>query len=159
MKHMDRQSISRTKLELCETIRGMLMRKGRVFLVVGAVLMILLGLARRTGGMILLLRGRAADPEILADSSVLSILAIVLVLIGATEIIAGIGTCKSNRLYWVLGIVVTILFVIDGAINGYFFYGQPGDFGTLVNVIVAFLIIITLFLGRKAISENSGKGA
>jgi len=128
-----------------------------MFLVVGAVLMILLGLARGIGGRVLLLQGRAADPEIMADSSVLSILAIGLVLIGVTEIIAGVGTCKSKHPYWVLGIVITILFVIDGAINGYFLYGQPGDRGTVVNVIVAFLIISSLFLGRNALSEYSGE--
>jgi len=123
----------------------------RSFLIIAAVLMILLGLARGAGGVLLLVQGRVADPAILASSPLLQILAAALVAIGLVEIMAAVGTLKLKRSYWLLGIVVTVLFVVDGAINGYFFYGQPGDIGTAVNLAVAFLILLTLFLGRKAL--------
>ncbi len=125
-----------------------------MFLVAGAVLMILLGLARGAGGILLLLQGGAVDPQIVAEPSVLSMLAIVLVLIGIVEVVAGFGTWRSRRPYWVLGIVATVLFVMDGAVNGYIIYGRPGDRGTLVNAIVAILIISMLLFGRKALVEN-----
>src|SRR5690554_1448336 len=125
-----------------------------ISLIIGAVLMILLGLARGIGGIILLIQGKTTLSNIKTDETVLIFLSIGLILIGIFEIISAIGVYFLKRKYWLLGIVVTVLFVIDGAINGYFLFGKPGDQGTVVNLIAAILIITFLLLGKKSLNNT-----
>lgn len=125
-----------------------------ISLLIGAVLMILLGLARGIGGLIILIQGKAALSNIKTDETVLIFLSIGLIVIGVFEIISAVGVYYLKRKYWFLGIVVTLLFVIDGAINGYFLFGKPGDQGTVVNLIVAIIIITFLLLGKKSLNNT-----
>ena len=85
---------------------------------------------------------------------ILIFLAIGLILIGIIEIISAVGVYFLKRKYWLLGIFVTVLFVIDGAVNGYFLFGKPGDQGTVVNLIAAVIIITLLLLGKKFVYNN-----
>lgn len=123
-------------------------------IIIGAVLMILLGLLRGIGGVTLLIQGKNMLPNIIASENIITILAIGLILIGLFEIISAIGILRLKRIFWISGIVITIAFVIDGAINGYFLFGKPGNRGTMVNSIVAILIIGCLLIGRKAFSKS-----
>ncbi len=123
--------------------------------IIGAVLMILLGLARGSGGLTLLIKGRNTLPNIIAGENIIQILAIGLILIGIFEIISAIGVLYLKRIFWILGIVFTIAFVIDGAINGYFLFGKPRDQGTIVNSIIGIIIISCLLIGRKAFSKSA----
>ncbi|HEX9971443.1 MAG TPA: hypothetical protein VGD14_05170 [bacterium] len=104
--------------------------------------------------MTLLIQGKNTLPNIIASDNIIQILASGLILIGLFEIISAIGVLRFRRIFWILGIVVTIIFVIDGAINGYFLFGKPGDQGTIVNSITAILIISCLLIGRKAFSKS-----
>lgn len=123
-------------------------------IIIGAVLMILLGLARGIGGIALLIQGKNTLPNIIAGENTIQILANGLILIGLLEIVSAIGILRLKRAYWILGIVVTVAFVIDGAINGYFLFGKPGDQGTVINSIAALLIISFLFIGRKVFTHS-----
>jgi hypothetical protein len=123
------------------------------FIIISAVLMILLGLARGIGGITLLIQGKNTLSNIIASENIIQILAIGLILIGLLEIISAIGIWRLNRTFWILGIIVTIAFVIDGAINGHFLFGRSGDQGTIVNSIAAILIISCLLLGRRAFAS------
>ncbi len=117
-------------------------------LYIAAILMILLGLARGLGGIILLLQGKSTLPEIKTSETVLVFLAAGLILIGTLEIISAIGIFFLKRIYWFMGLVVTLLFVIDGVVNGYFLFGKPGEGGTLINLAAAAVIISFLLIVR-----------
>ena len=119
-------------------------------LLIGGILMILLGLARGAGGVILLLHGGETLENIIASPEAVRMVAVGLITIGALEVISAIGVFLRKRRMWILGFVVTVAFVIDGAINGYILFGRPGDQGTLVNSIIALLIIVCLMMGRRA---------
>ena len=127
----------------------------RVILSLGAVLMLLLGLARGLGGLLLLIQGSATDPNISATANAVSIVGTILLLLGTALVVAAIGVWRRIRRFWLFGIVCTILFVVDGAINGYMLYGRPGQGGTLVNVTVAVLILVCLHLGRSALRPTA----
>ncbi len=127
-------------------------------ILVGGVLMILLGLARGAGGISLMVQGENTLPNIIASTRTIRALAIGLVLIGLFELISAIGVLLLRRSFWILGIIVTILFVIDGALNGYLLFGKPGDQGTIVNSIVAILIISCLLIGRKVFTVSGSQG-
>ncbi|MFQ6613169.1 MAG: hypothetical protein ACE5D2_08745, partial [Fidelibacterota bacterium] len=129
--------------------------QGKKFLRLGAVLLILLGVLRGTGGLILLIQGPAADPNITATAMDTSIVASFLILIGLLSIIFGIGLWKQRRKCWIGGIITTIAFVIDGAINGFVLYGQPGDKGTVVNLLSAVIIITILYFGRAGVKSRA----
>ncbi|MFZ5946422.1 MAG: hypothetical protein ACOYU5_00480 [Stygiobacter sp.] len=124
-------------------------------LIIGVVLMILLGLARGIGGIILLIQGKTTLSNIKTDESVLIFLSIGLIIIGIFEIISAVGIYYLKRKYWFLGIAVTVLFVIDGAINGYFLFGKPDDQGTLVNLFIAIIIITFLLIGGKSLNDKN----
>lgn len=126
-----------------------------ISLLIGAILMLLLGLARGIGGIILLLQGKETLSEIKTNETVLVFIAIGLILISIFEIISAVGVYYLKRKYWLLGIFITVLFVIDGAINGYFLFGRPSDQGTLVNLIVAIIIITFLLLGKKSVYNTN----
>ena len=126
-----------------------------ISLLIGVILMILLGLARGLGGITLLLKGKATLPDIKTNETVLIFLAIGLILIGIIEIISAVGVYFLKRKYWLLGIFVTVLFVIDGAVNGYFLFGKPGDQGTVVNLIAALIIITFLLLGKESLNNTN----
>ena len=126
-------------------------KKRPISLIIAAVLMIILGLARGIGGIVLLLEGKSTLPDIKTNETVLIFLAVGLIIIGVMEIITAVGIYLLKKKFWMLGIIITVLFVIDGAINGYFLFGRPGAQGTVVNLIAAIIIITFLLLSKKSI--------
>jgi hypothetical protein len=129
--------------------------KKRRYLIIGGVLMSLLGLARGVGGLVLLTRGAAADPNIQATDTAVLLAGVTLALLGSALIAAGVGVFRMLRSFWLLGIICTVAFVVDGAINGLVLYGHPGDRGTIANVIVAALILTCLLLGKSTLRDGS----
>ena len=126
-------------------------KKRPISLIIASILMIILGLARGIGGIILLLEGKSTLPDIKTNETVLIFLAVGLIIIGVMEIITAVGIYLLKKKFWLLGIIITVLFVIDGAINGYFLFGRPGAQGTVVNLIAAIIIIAFLLLSKKSI--------
>ena len=126
-------------------------KKRPISLIIATILMIILGLARGIGGIVLLLQGKSTLPDVKTNETVLIFLAVGLIIIGVMEIITAVGIYLLKKKYWMLGIIITVLFVIDGAINGYFLFGRPGAQGTVVNLIAAIIIIAFLLLSKKSI--------
>lgn len=120
--------------------------------------MALLGAVRGAGGGLLLLRGPALDPAINAPMPAVRLVGVFLVLIGVAEIIAAIGVFQLKRPGWNLGIAATVAFVIDGLVNGYVLYGAPGA-GTMLNLLVAVVIIGALLIGRPALASEPERSA
>lgn len=124
--------------------------------IAGSILMILLGLARGAGGVALLVQGASADPRIQASESAISVLGVMLVALGAALVIVAVGVIRRKAHAWFAGIGLVLAFVVDGALNGYVLYGRPGDAGTIVNGIVAALIVACLVLGRAVDTSPNG---
>lgn len=125
----------------------------RKFLIVGAALMILLGLARAVGGVVLLLQGGAADPRIEAPPSTVTMVGVFLITLSLILMYSAVGVLRRSHQCWLLGIFLTVAFVIGGAINGYVLYGRPGAAGTMVNSFVAVAILASLLPGRAALRK------
>lgn len=122
-------------------------------LVAGGILTVLLGLARGGGGLVLLLRGGAADARIQADGRVVAAVGAILLALGLGLIAAGLGTLRRRRRFWLWGMILTVLFLIDGAVNGWLLYGAPGAGGTVANIIAAAFILVLLVVGRSAAAD------
>lgn len=134
------------------------MRPQRI-LNLGAVLMLFLGLLRAAGGVLLLTRGAAIDSRIEASESTVTMAGAGLLVLGLILVVAAVGVLLRHRFFWKLGIACTLAFVIDGAINGWLLYGRPGDQGTIVNVIVASMILICLYRGARALPAPASASA
>ncbi len=119
----------------------------------GAALLVLVGAARSLGGIILILHGRAADPAILAGPSTVLLLGAILAAVGVLGILSGIGAWRRNRLAWIGGIGFSLLFVLDGLLNGWLLFGAPRPIGTLSNAIVVAVTLALLVPGRRALSH------
>jgi len=116
--------------------------------------MMLLGLARGGGGIALLLRGGELDPKIQATNAAAYAVGLGLVLLGGVLIASGLGLLRGVRVFWTVGVAAVLVFVVDGAINGYVLYGHPGDRGTVVNMITAALIVTCLVLGKEGLPSR-----
>jgi hypothetical protein len=123
-------------------------RRARGYLTAAAILLLLLGIARGAGAIILLLRGPGVVDSSRVSVPVASLLAVILLMVGIAAILSGLGLFLGKPWAWSLGFTVPFLFVLDGALNGYLLFGRPGDRGTVVNVVVALLILLALWLGR-----------
>jgi hypothetical protein len=127
----------------------------RGFLVAGGALMLLLGLARGAGGLVLLVRGPSTDPAIGAGTAAVAVVGTFLLLLGIALVTSAIGVLRRSRTAWWAGIACTIAFVIDGAINGTLLYGRAGDRGTIANLAAAAVILACLVSGRRALRSES----
>ncbi|MBN2383366.1 hypothetical protein JXQ70_10825 [bacterium] len=128
--------------------------KERIAVKIGGILMALLGIIRGTGGLILIIQKGATDPAIIASGSSITTLGILLFILGAMILMTGIGFLFRKLWAWYWGLWLMPAFVIDGALNGYVLYGQPGILGTAANICVAALIVLCLILSRTALEHN-----
>ena len=124
------------------------------YLRAGAALMLLLGLARGIGGMMLMVGGAKPDPEIRAGGTEIVATAAVLMLLGLSLAVASAGVFRRQRMAWLVGAVLTVAFVLGGVVNGFVLYGRPRAIGTLGNLVVAAAIILCLWRGRPALGED-----
>jgi uncharacterized membrane protein len=128
--------------------------KRKYWLLAAAILMILIGILRGSGGMALLIRGRQLETTvpIIASGGALIIVAIGLLIIALLLILAGINLMKNkSTTSWDLSWIVLIFFFLDGLLNGFLLFGQPIDQGQRINIIAVLLIGILLFLGKPGL--------
>ncbi len=129
--------------------------KQQRFLLAAGALMVLLGLARGAGGVVLMTGGGAADPKIQAGKAAVVSAGASLLLLGLLLVVAGVGVMMRRRTAWVLGALATIAFVMGGAVNGTVLYGKPAPMGTAINVVAAAAIIACLLAGRGALGAGT----
>ena len=130
------------------------MKPLRWVLPLAGLLMILLGSARAVGGAILL-RGTSGLDDVIAGPGEIRAVAAGLLVIGVTEFVCGVGVIRRLRFFRRLGAVCTVLFAVDGAINGYVLFGRPGEGGTIANLVVAAIILGLLHAGRRPLLPES----
>jgi len=126
-------------------------KTAKVWIICASVLMIVVALARGSGGITLLLKGSniGLDRPIMASNTEITFIGMGLILIAILFIISAVGILMKKYLFWKVGIFTAILFVIDGAINGTLLFGHPLETGTIINIIAAILIIGSLISGKK----------
>jgi hypothetical protein len=117
----------------------------------GALLLLVLGLARAAGGVVLVVSGGSAVESQRVGLETARALGAGLILVGAVAVVASLGVMRCRAWGWGLGILALVLFVADGLLNGYLLFGRPGDRGTIVNVAAAALILTFLLRGRSAL--------
>jgi len=128
--------------------------KGKYRLMIAAILMILIGILRGSGGMALLIKGKQLETivPIVASDCALIIVAIGLLIVALSLILAAINLIKNNSTTgWYLSWIVLIFFFLDGLLNGYLLFGQPLDQGQRINIVAVLLIGILLFLGKPGL--------
>jgi len=100
----------------------------------------------------LLTSGASIGSRIQANEPTVTLVGAGLLVLGLALVVSAMGVLlRRSRFFWTVGIACTVAFVIDGAINGSLLYGRPGDQGTVVNVILAALILICLKRGASAL--------
>lgn len=124
------------------------------YLRLGALLMLLLGLARGLGGMMLMVGSAKPDPKIRAGGTEIVATAAALMLLGLALAVTSAGVFRRQRMAWLVGAVLTVAFVLGGVVNGIVLYGRPQVAGTLGNLVVAAAIILCLWRGRPALGED-----
>lgn len=127
------------------------MKPSLLWVRIGGLSLIVLGIARGGGGIILLGKGAATLEMIQASASTITWVSWGLISLGILTISSGIGVFLRSRLAWLLGVIVTICFVLDGALNGILLFGSLRLGGTIGNIVVAAFILAALWVGRSAI--------
>lgn len=116
-----------------------------------ALLLLVLGIARALGGVVLATAGPAAVDTTRVTPETARLLGAGLIFVGILSGVASIGCMQRRAWGWSLAFVAIALFVADGLLNGAMLFGQPGDRGTMVNVAAAALIAVCLLRGRAAL--------
>src|SRR5690606_28407080 len=100
--------------------------KLRIFIVIASVIMILVGLLRGIGGILLLINGNNIDvaPPVSANSLVSRLCGIGLLIVFLTFSISAFYLlkykCKNG---WMLAWIGIAIFLLGGLINGYLLFG------------------------------------
>ncbi len=117
--------------------------------IISAVLLSLLGIARGAGGLVLAMRGPQSVESTLVDPPIARVLGIGLLVVALLAIVAAIGLLKRRPWATNIAFAAPVVFVLDGALNGYLLFGKPGAGGTIVNVVAAVTIIGFVLLAKK----------
>ncbi len=134
--------------------------KRKYLLIISAILLILVGVLRASGGVTLLIKGKQLDTQvpIVASDQQIMIVAIGLLIIGVLLVLSAINLLrKYSYSSWLLCWIVLFLFLVSGLINGYFLFGQPLDQGQRINIAAVVLVGILLFLGKSSLTPKREK--
>lgn len=126
------------------------MRSARVCLLVAAVLLALLALARGAGGVVLLLQGGAAVPDARASAGEVVAIGCGLLVVTALGLAAAWQLARRRPRSPRLAFAALAAFVIGGLINGALLFGRPTDRGTIANLIAAAIIGAIVWAGKAA---------
>jgi len=121
------------------------------------LLLLVLGIARAAGGVVLASGGGTVVDSSRVNESTARLLGVGLIVVGLISAIASFGCMQRRRWGWNLGLIAPILFVADGLLNGTLLFGRPGDMGTIVNVIAATMIVVCLGLGKRALRDSAAR--
>ena len=136
--------------------------KKKYWLLIAAILMMLVGASRFTGGMALMAEGRSLDTAepIIASRVDMGLVAMGLYAIGLLLVAAAaILLAKRTKLSWRICWATLILFLLGGFLNGTILFGHPLDPGQVSNVIAVIVIGAFLFLGRQGLKTGDNNKA
>lgn len=128
------------------------------YLIIASVFMIIVGLFRGIGGLLLILNGKGVtdDPSDLLPVRMFSLVAIGLIIVFIFFAVAAYLTLsRKDNVGWVLSWIAIVIFLLDGVINGFILFGKPRFQGQLINIIASLLIAIPLILAKTSSSHLS----
>ena len=120
-----------------------------------ALLLALLGLARGTGGLVLMLRGAKAVDAVSLPPGLSALIGVGLLIVALLAFVAAYGLMRDRSWGPTLAVAAPIVFVLDGLMNGALLFGRPGDRGTLVNLLFAALILGLLWFATRTPGRKS----
>lgn len=114
-----------------------------------AILLLLLGLARGAGGVVLAVQGPATVDSLRVTLPTARLLGAGLIAVAALAIVAAASLLRQKPGALRLTLGVLLLFLLDGALNGSLLFGRPDDAGSLVNLAAAAIIGALAVAGRR----------
>lgn len=123
----------------------------------GGILLILLGLARGAGGLVLGIQGPGVVDSSRSGTGTAQALGLGLLAIGLLAIFAAARVLRDRPNALTFALAILLIFVLDGALNGYLLFGHPGNRGTIVNVLAALTIGVLLWTGERAATRTNSK--
>jgi hypothetical protein len=128
--------------------------RNRKWAIVTGVLLLLLGLGRGFGGLILLTRGTADMPRSDVSSAAAEGMAFGLLAVGLLAIIGAVGVLRSSTAGLWIAVLALVTFVAGGIVNGFLLFGQPRPAGIIGNVALASLIAACIWLSARSPSAK-----
>jgi hypothetical protein len=128
--------------------------KRRIYITMASVLMILVGILRGIGGIILLINGNNLDvePKIMASDLISRICGIELITLFFIFLVASLKLLKNKSLSgWNLAWIGLFIFIFGGLINGYLLFGTPFVQDQIINFVASILIATCLIFGKKSL--------
>jgi hypothetical protein len=125
--------------------------KKKSFLIAASVVMILVGILRGLGGIVLLARGNNINTghPVVASGARMRIVALGLLAVCLLLVFSAINVLrKPDKKSWNLCWTALIIFLTGGVINGYLLFGHPIDKGQLINLSAVIICIVLLYLGK-----------
>lgn len=123
---------------------------------IAAFLMILLGLVRGAGGMLLIGADKdlELDMPIIATEGQLTIAGYSLIIVCLLLVIAGLVlTARHDKVSWIFSWISLAVFLAGGILNGFLLFGHPLGSGQLVNFAVSGLIGLLLLWSKQALRK------
>lgn len=117
--------------------------------IIAAALLAIVAVARGIGGVVLAVRGPIAVDSDLIGQGAARMLGLGLLVVSVLALVAALGLIRKHRWAAPVAIVAPLAFVVDGALNGYLLFGQPGARGTAVNIGAAGAIIGFVLLAKR----------
>ena len=116
---------------------------------IAATLLVLLGLARGIGGVLLLHGGPSVAGSDARPDAPAGLIGVGLILVGVLCLAGGAATIlRARSALWVGGGAL-VIFVAGGVTNGILLYGGPRVGGVVGNVLYASLTSAALWLGTR----------
>ncbi|MDP2365800.1 MAG: hypothetical protein Q8M94_18775 [Ignavibacteria bacterium] len=125
-------------------------------LCIAAALIFLLGVTRGIGGIINLLSDDKTLEALNYSTMLLALLVIGFIILSAAAIITAIAIFEHNKKYILAGAFLTLIFVVSGAVNKNLVFYKTTDYGTIINIIAAVIIISLLVLGKRILDKTKG---
>lgn len=114
-----------------------------------AVLMVLVGMLRALGAVLLLAGGPAAAPGVLAGAVATRSLGAVMLGLALVEIGLAMLVLRGSARAILPGVAATAALWLDALVNGWALYGAPRAEGVVINTIIAGAIVALLLAARR----------
>jgi hypothetical protein len=109
----------------------------------------LLGIARCTGGLVVLHGGSGAAGSAARPDAPVGLVGVGLVLVGLGCLGASVVTARRHRLALWIGAGALAAFIVGGLVNGALLFGSPRAAGVVGNTIYALVAGIILWQGTR----------
>lgn len=130
--------------------------KKNIFIIIASILMILIGVLRGFGGLLLALKGNSipVEPRIIASNLIsnlcgIGLIIVCLLFVYSAYLLLTRKYSQGFRLSW----IAIGLFLIGGIVNGYLLFKNPFVQDQIINFSASILIGIFLLIGKKRLKK------